>query len=104
MSPSDSQAGLKNYPALDIDFSPSAAEPDAHLTQSEAAALEALKLEPAGEVLGSITAAHDMVDASHFGDFQFPYQNSLEDSPMVGLPSTFEDHAPDVFGASESRM
>jgi len=101
MSPSGAQAGLRNYSAAEIDFSPPAAEPDAHLAQSEADALQALKLEPSNEALGSITAAHDMGDASHFGDFQFPYQNSLEDSPMVGLPSTFEDHGPDVFGTSE---
>lgn len=103
MSPSDSQVGLKNYPALELDFPLPDVESDAHLAQSEADALQALKLEPSNETLGSITAAHahDLGDASHFGDFQFPYQNSLEDSPMVGLPSSFDDHGPDVFGASE---
>lgn len=101
MSSSDSQAGLKNFPTLELDFSPSAADPDAQLAQSEAAALQALKLETSNEALGSITAAHDLVDASQFGDFQFPYQNPLEGSPMDGLPSTFEDHAPDVFGTTE---
>jgi len=101
MSPRDSQLGLKNFTALELDFAPSAADADAHLAQSEAAALQALKLEPSNEVLGSITAAHDLVDASHFGDFQFPYQNSLEDSPMVVMPSSFDDHGSDVFGTGD---
>ncbi|KAK1751566.1 fungal-specific transcription factor domain-containing protein [Echria macrotheca] len=100
MSPRDSQVGLKNFTALDLNFSPSAADSDHHLAQSEAAALQVLKLESSSEVLGSITAAHDLVDASHFGDFQFPYQNSLEDGAMGGLQPNFDD-GPDVFGAGD---
>ncbi|KAK3375353.1 fungal-specific transcription factor domain-containing protein [Podospora didyma] len=103
MSPGDSQVELKNFSALELDFPPSAGDTtDAHLAaqQPESAALQTLKLESSNEALGSITAAHDLVDASHFGDFQFPYQNSLEDSPMDGLAtSTFDDHAPDMFAS-----
>ena len=103
MSPGDSQVGLKNFPALDLDFTTVAGDSEAHLAPAESAALQALKLETSNEALDSITAAtHDMVDSSHFGDFQFPYQNPLEDSPMVGLPpSTFEEHAPDTFASSQ---
>ncbi|KAK5652505.1 hypothetical protein OQA88_10410 [Cercophora sp. LCS_1] len=103
MSPSNSQAGLKNFTALELEFSSSAADADAAaaLAQSEAAALQALKLDSSNEVLGSITAAHDLVDASHFGDFQFPYQNSLGDSPMHGLSAGFDDHGQDPFGTNE---
>ncbi|KAK3332531.1 fungal-specific transcription factor domain-containing protein [Cercophora scortea] len=106
MSSSDSQqvVGLKNFPALELDFSPSAGggDTEAHLSQPESAVLQALKLETSNEALGSITAAHDLVDSSHFGDFQFPYQNSLENSPMDDMPnSNYEDHGPDVFANSE---
>ncbi|KAK4156056.1 fungal-specific transcription factor domain-containing protein [Chaetomidium leptoderma] len=87
MSPSDAQSGLKNFPSIDL----GTGGPDAHLAQPD------LKLEGPNETLDSITAAHDMADAAHFGDFQFPYQNPLEDSPMSGLPHTFDDHGPDVF-------
>ncbi|KAM7191419.1 Fungal specific transcription factor domain containing protein [Rhypophila sp. PSN 637] len=85
---------------LDLDFSASGD----NTTTTESAALQSLKLETTNDALDSITAAstHDMVDASHFGDFQFSYQNPLEDSPMVGMPpSTFEDHAPENFTSSQ---
>lgn len=102
MSPSDSQAGPKNFTALELEFSPSTADADAAaLAHSEAAALQALKLDSSNEVLGSITAAHDLVDASQFDDFQFPYQNSLGDSPMHGLPGGFDDHGQDPFGTND---
>ncbi|KAK0748778.1 putative transcriptional regulatory protein [Apiosordaria backusii] len=87
--------------SLELDFSPSADGTDAHNEQPESsAALQALKLETSNDGMGTITAAtHDLVDASHFGDFQFSYQ---DDSPMAGLaPPTFDDHTPDVFAPSQ---
>jgi hypothetical protein len=92
MSPSDTQTGHKNFSSIELEFSPPAGEPEAHLGQPD------LKLEGANETLDSITAAaHDMADAAHFGDFQFAYQDPLQDSPMSGLPHTFDDHVQDVF-------
>jgi hypothetical protein len=92
MSPSDTQTGHKNFSSIELEFSPPAGEPEAHLGQPD------LKLEGANETLDSITAAaHDMADAAHFGDFQFAYQDPLQDSPMSGLPHTFDDHGQDVF-------
>jgi len=96
MSSSDTQAGLKNFPSIELEFSPTTGEPEAHLAQSD------LKLEGPNETLDSITAVHDMADAAHFGDFQFPYQDTLQDSPMNGLPHTFDDHGPDVFATPQA--
>jgi hypothetical protein len=85
MSQSDTQAGLKNFPSIELGFSPTAGSTESHTD---------LKLEGSNETLDSITAAvHDMADAAHFGDFQFSYQ----DSPMNGLPPGFDDHGPDAF-------
>ncbi|KAK4163437.1 fungal-specific transcription factor domain-containing protein [Cladorrhinum sp. PSN259] len=107
MSPSDPQSGFKNFPSLDIEFSPhtDGADDEPRAThQQSAAAEQALKLETTNEILDSITAVvtHDLVDTSNFGDFHFPYQNSLGDSPMGGLPpSTFDDHGPEAFAGAE---
>ncbi|KAK4235452.1 hypothetical protein C8A03DRAFT_36691 [Achaetomium macrosporum] len=96
MSPhSDAQTGPKNFPSLELDFSPAPGESEAHLAQSD------LKLENSNETLDSITAAHGMGDAAHFGDFPFSYQDSLDDSPMSGLPHNFDDHGPDVFATPQ---
>jgi hypothetical protein len=95
MSPSDAQAGLQNFPSIDLDFSPAAGDPEAHLAQPD------LKLEGPNETLDSITAAHDMSDAAHFGDFQFAYPNPLEDSPMNGLQHGYDDHGPEAFATPQ---
>lgn len=97
MSPSNDQTGLKNYPSIDLEFSPAPGASEIHLAHPND-----LKLEDPNETLGSITAAHDMADTSHFGDFQFSYQNGLEDSPMQGLPHSFDDHGPDVFATPQA--
>ncbi|KAL2155932.1 hypothetical protein VTH82DRAFT_674 [Thermothelomyces myriococcoides] len=93
MSTSDAQTSVKNIPSsIELELSPTnAGEAEAHLTQADP------KPEGSNETLDSITAAHDMADTTHFGDFQFPYQDALQDSPMNGLPPTFDDHGPDVF-------
>ena len=106
MSPGADHADPKSFPGLDVDFAPSAADADAdaHMNQSEAAALQALKLETSEDAMGTMTASHDNMGDSHFGDFGFPYQNSLGDSPMVGLHAAFDEHGQDVYGNSESSM
>lgn len=92
MSSTDAQAGVKNFPSIELEFSPAAGPPEASLAHND------LKLETTNDTMGTITTAHDMADASHFGDFQFPYQNALGDSPMDGLGrSTFDDHPTDLF-------
>ncbi len=103
MSSSDAQTGLKNFPSIELEFSPTADDPEGHLAQPD------IKLDGGpNETLDTITAAaaaaaaHDMADAAaHFGDFQFAYQDPLEDSPMNGLPHNFDDHGPDVFATPQ---
>jgi hypothetical protein len=95
MSSSNAQTALKNFPSIELEFSPAPGDSEAQIAQPD------LKLEGTNETLDSITAAHDMADASHFGDFQFSYQNPLEDSPMNGLPHGFDDHGPDVFATPQ---
>ena len=97
MSPSDDQTGLRNFPSIELEFSPAPGASEIHVAQSDD-----LKLEDPNETLGSITAAHDMADASHFGDFPFSYQNPLEDSPISGLAHGFDDHGPDVFATPQA--
>ncbi|KAL2021043.1 hypothetical protein VTK56DRAFT_7698 [Thermocarpiscus australiensis] len=103
MSPSDAQPDdLKDFPSIDLDFSPPPGETEPQLAQPESAALQVRKLETSNELLETITAAHDLADASHFSDFQFSYQDPVEDSPMNGLPpSTFEEQAQDVFATPQ---
>ncbi|AEO69502.1 uncharacterized protein THITE_60403, partial [Thermothielavioides terrestris NRRL 8126] len=96
MSPSDGEAGLKNFPSLDLEFSPTAGPPEAHLGQPD------LKLEHPNETLDIITAAPDMGGATPFGDFPFSYQGSLGDSPMNGMQHGFDDPGPDVFATPQA--
>jgi hypothetical protein len=86
MSPSaDSPAEVKQFAALDMDFThPGAAEP------SQSPALH----DATDDALNSIAAANSILDASHFGDFHFPYQDLQEDDPMANFD---HQHTTDVF-------
>lgn len=95
MSQSDAQTALKNFSSIELGFSPAAGDPEARLAHAD------LKLESSNETMDAITTAHDMADASHFGDFPFSYQNPLGDSPMGGLPPVFDDQHPDVFATPQ---
>ncbi|KAL2159561.1 hypothetical protein VTH06DRAFT_2130 [Thermothelomyces fergusii] len=97
MPASDAQAGVKNFRAIELDFSPTnSGETEAHLGRPDP------KPEGRNEALDSIAAAHDMADAAQFGDFPFPYPDALQDSPMNGLPATFDEHGPDVFATPQA--
>ncbi|KAB5570472.1 fungal-specific transcription factor domain-containing protein [Coniochaeta sp. 2T2.1] len=86
MSPSaDSPSETKHFPGLDLDF--------VHTTGAEQS--PALH-DVTDDALNSIAAANSLLDASHFGDFQFPYQE-LQDDPM----GHFDHHAADVFPGSQ---
>lgn len=85
MSPSaETQVEAKHFPVLDLDFA-SAAEPGHQGSTSLNDVTE--------DVLNSITAAAGLLDSSHFGDFQFPY----EDHPM----DNFDSHAAETFAGSQ---
>ncbi|KAK4123652.1 hypothetical protein N657DRAFT_536529, partial [Parathielavia appendiculata] len=92
MSQGDIQAGHKNFPSIELEFSPAAGGPETNLSQPNP------KLEGSNETLDSITAAvHNMSDTAHFGDFQFSYQSPMEESPMNGLAHGFDHHGADTF-------
>jgi hypothetical protein len=96
MSPRDAQAGLNTFSPAELEFSPAAGDPEAHLARPD------LKLEPSNETLDSITAAHNMTDASHFADFQFSYHSPLEDSPLDSLHrSAFDDNGSNLFATPQ---
>ena len=88
MSPSVvSPTDTKQF-GLDLDFSHASAA-----AQSQSPALH----DVSDDTLHSITAANDLLDASHFGDFQFPYQDLPDDDPM----GSFDHHAAEVFAGSQ---
>lgn len=105
MPPADSQALNinNNFTSAHLDFAPAGGDTHGHPPHSDPTAFQPLpldKLDTSNDALGSITAAHDLVD-NHFADFQFHYDDDLDDSPMPGLgPTTFDDHAPDVFSTT----
>lgn len=89
MSPSaDSPGETKQFAGLDLDF--------AHVSAAEQSQSPALH-DVSEDALNSITAANNLLDASHFGDFHFPYQDLPEDDPM----GNFDQHAAEVFAGSQ---
>lgn len=86
--PADTQVESKHFPGLDLDFSNAGGS-----EQHESPALH----DVSDDALNSITAAHSLLDSSHFGDFQFPYESLPEDDPM----GNFDSHAADVFVGSQ---
>ncbi|EAA26713.1 zinc finger transcription factor 1 [Neurospora crassa OR74A] len=106
MPPADSQALNNNNNSLssvDLNFAPAGGDTHGHPPHSDPAAFQTHpldKLDTSNDALGSIDAAHDLVDG-HYADFQFHYDDDLDGSPMTGLGSaTFDDHAPDVFSTT----
>ena len=104
MSTDAARVDLKNYPGLDLDFTQSPGDAEVQLTQQPESALHTLKLEGTGDALDSITAASDLVDSSHFGDFPFSYQSLPDEVSMDDLTGgPYDEHPSDVFAASHSQ-
>jgi len=99
MSSSQPQVDVKPFtPALDLDVSPrTAGDTDAQLIPPEsAAALHAFSLEPANDSLNA-TSSSNLMESSHFGDFQFPYNAMQEESTIVAMG---DDPGVDLFATS----
>jgi len=91
MSPSaESPAEPKQFPGLDLDFTHAGAATE----PSQSPAIH----DVSDDALNSIAAANSLLDASHFGDFHFPYQDLQEDDPMANFD---HQHAADVFASSQ---
>lgn len=98
MSSSQPQDDLKPVPALDLDFAQASGDAEDQLIQHDAANLHAFTLEPTNDSIHAATSSHDLIDASHFGDFHFPYQGLDEDVSMVPL---HDDHSAGLFTTSQ---
>ncbi|MCV5132580.1 hypothetical protein OFL98_28250, partial [Escherichia coli] len=85
-----------NHTSYYLNYTPSCSNTHFHPPHSYPAAFQTHpldKLDTSNDALGSIDAAHDLVDG-HYADFQFHYDDDLDGSPMTGLGSaTFDDHA-----------
>lgn len=87
--PAESPAETKQFAGLDLDF--------AHPGPADSSQSPAVH-DVSDDTLNSIAAANSLLDAAHFGDFHFPYQDLPEDDPMGNF-----DHqqAADTFDGSQ---
>ncbi|KAL1868663.1 hypothetical protein VTK73DRAFT_3579 [Phialemonium thermophilum] len=89
MSPDLSEVDVKPFADIGLDFPPSVPDTDPAMAQSVSPVMHA-----SGDGLGTaIAAPHCLLDSTHFGDFDFSYQDLAEPESLVD----FKDQSADVF-------
>jgi hypothetical protein len=102
MSSSQSQLEIQSFQAVGLDISQDNGDAENPLiSQSPHSALQAFPLDTTDDALQATAASHNIMDASHFGDFSFSYQSLPEQSSIISLAdSKFEEHSPAVYNPS----
>lgn len=90
-------------PQPEIKFSTLELDAEMQLLQQDSVDLHGYPLDDHHDSLSDDAPPHGLMDASHFGDFQFPYPAMNDDSTIVALPPE-ESASLDIFAPPRHRQ